>query len=183
MRPVIRLLPASTALILGLWIANAQSLPPLTARVGVAVKSATGICLSIGNGQLSEKQAVTLVDPSKPPSVIQAEIASTGVVGCPGAREEGLSGYSLRVVKGEAPDFTPLIGVVGKGDKFKTQRGVVSVQLSGAGGWHGMRSCTSTDGVHLTIWQGKPLSGARLWHQYYYLNQDLQQTCKDRDTQ
>lgn len=59
-----------------------------------------------------------------------------------------------------------------------TQRG----DLDGDGTLEHFRSCTSSEGIHLTIWAPpKPLVGKRLWHAYYYLGYDTQPSCKPAD--
>lgn len=44
------------------------------------------------------------------------------------------------------------------------------------------RVCTSTEGVHLTVWSGEVVENKRLWHDYYYLGYDLIPTCTERET-
>jgi len=44
------------------------------------------------------------------------------------------------------------------------------------------RVCTSTEGVHLTVWSGEVIENKRLWHDYYYLGYDLDPTCTERET-
>lgn len=43
------------------------------------------------------------------------------------------------------------------------------------------RTCTSSEGLHLTVWTGKPLKGKRIWQSYYYLHFDTEPTCDDKD--
>jgi hypothetical protein len=43
------------------------------------------------------------------------------------------------------------------------------------------RECTSMEGLHLTVWSGKPLKGRIIWHSYYGLGYDTEPTCKDKD--
>jgi len=47
----------------------------------------------------------------------------------------------------------------------------------------GVRGCTSSEGLHLTLWSGEPLKGKRLWHMYYYLGYDVEPTCQPADYQ
>jgi hypothetical protein len=47
----------------------------------------------------------------------------------------------------------------------------------------GVRSCTSSEGLHLTLWSGEPLKSTRLWHMYYYLGYDVEPTCQPADYQ
>ena len=44
-----------------------------------------------------------------------------------------------------------------------------------------VRGCTSSEGLHLTLWAGEPLKGRRLWHAYYYLGYDVEPTCQPAD--
>ena len=45
-----------------------------------------------------------------------------------------------------------------------------------------VRSCTSIEGLHLTIWSGTPLTSTRLWHAYWYLGYDVEPNCQPADT-
>lgn len=171
-----------TLLSLGLVAATTADAPDFPSRIGVAVKNASGVCFSIRNAHLGVNDAVTLVAPSEPQSVLGAEVAAASSAGCPGVKDSAMAGYRLRIIKGNAPDFMPLIAVVGSSAKFRTGHGAVSANLQGSGKPYFFRSCTATDGVHLTVWQGRPLEGVRVWHQYYYLGQDLEPNCSPKDT-
>lgn len=46
-----------------------------------------------------------------------------------------------------------------------------------------VRSCTSSEGLHFTLWAGEPLKSTRLWHMYYYLGYDVEPTCQPADYQ
>ncbi len=43
------------------------------------------------------------------------------------------------------------------------------------------RECTSMEGLHLTVWKGKPLVGKGIWHAYYGVGYDTVPTCKKKD--
>ena len=43
------------------------------------------------------------------------------------------------------------------------------------------RTCTSSEGLHLTAWSGEQLRSWRLWRYYYYLGYDTEPTCKEAD--
>jgi hypothetical protein len=43
------------------------------------------------------------------------------------------------------------------------------------------RNCTSHEGIHATLWGGKPLTSKRIWHFYYYLGMDVDPSCTDKD--
>jgi hypothetical protein len=46
-----------------------------------------------------------------------------------------------------------------------------------------VRSCTSSEGLHLTLWSGVPLRTSRLWHAYWYLGYDVEPDCRPADYQ
>jgi hypothetical protein len=48
--------------------------------------------------------------------------------------------------------------------------------LNSDGSLESFRLCTSNEGLHLTVWAGEPLKSKRLWHEYYYLGFDVEQT-------
>lgn len=151
-----------------------------SSQFGVAVQNAGAVCFSIHDSHLQAGDIVTLVVPSQPQSVVEAEIAGAAESGCPGAKDSDLSAYQLKIIKGTVPNFMPLIAIAGKSAKFRLNHR--SVYANYKGKRNSFRTCTSADGVHLTVWEGKPLEGTRLWHQYYYLGQDLEPDCTSKDT-
>jgi hypothetical protein len=44
-----------------------------------------------------------------------------------------------------------------------------------------VRSCSSHEGLHLTLWSGEPLKSVRLWHSYWYLGFDVEPDCRHED--
>ncbi len=44
-----------------------------------------------------------------------------------------------------------------------------------------LRVCTSSEGLHLTIWSGQPLVGTRRWHRYFFLGYDVEPSCTEKD--
>ena len=145
------------------------------ARIGVAVKLAGRVCMAIHNSTLLPSATITLIAPV---SAIQgaaahtarAQVLARGTDACPGARAEAsISNYNLEINTGSVEPNLPLIAL---------DERVPSVIAA-----HSFHSCTSADGVHLTAWDGaKPLEGHRLWHQYYYLGQDLKSDCTVAET-
>ena len=41
--------------------------------------------------------------------------------------------------------------------------------------------CTSSEGVHLTVWSADGLTGERLWHRYVYLGYDVEPSCTEAE--
>jgi hypothetical protein len=65
-------------------------------------------------------------------------------------------------------------------DRLK-DRSRAPVDLDRDGRREYFRDCTSTEGVHLTIWSGKPLKGTRLWTWYYYPGYGVVPDCTVKD--
>ncbi|HSU07236.1 MAG TPA: hypothetical protein VLI93_16860 [Acetobacteraceae bacterium] len=169
----------ATLLFLLLLSAGAHSAGSVE-QIGVAVAHGNSICFSIEHPGLPTPAAVTLILPDSPQSIAQAEITGPGP-GCPGLKNSDAVGYKLRVTRGHVHDNIVMIGVL-DGEAVLRQGRVISKRPGNNDRVETFRSCTSADGVHLTVWRGSPLSGVRLWHAYYYLGQDLVPTCTDEDT-
>ena len=90
-------------------------------------------------------------------------------------------GYELRVDDERLE--TPLLGIALAGftGAVSEFNGSPSADLDADGQPEFFRSCTSTEGVHLTIWSGAVLTGPRRWHGYHYLGFDVAPTCTERD--
>ena len=73
------------------------------------------------------------------------------------------------------------IGVIQPAKKIEVQNKLASVDLNGDGKPEFFRLCASNEGLHLTIWTGKPLKGKRIWHSYYYLHYDTEADCEKKD--
>ncbi len=154
------------------------------APFGTAVKMSDHICFSSQNPSLQPKNSVTLVTPSEPQSIAQAEVIQSSSTPCPGVRNENPApfNYDLHLLNGKVESNMPLIAVLAGSRQFKLLASQVQAVLEGYTKPVLFRSCTSADGVHLTAWQGTPLEGERVWHEYYYLGQDLEPTCTNKDT-
>ena len=88
----------------------------------------------------------------------------------PGTKNDpDLTNYDLEITVGAVTPNLPLIALDAR---------VPSVYAA-----HSFHACATTDGIHLTAWDGaKPLEGHRLWKQYYYLGQDLKNNCTPPET-
>ena len=152
--------------------------------LGVAIEKARRTCLDIRSQALFPGQPIRLVIPSMPPAVIEAEITRPNSTACASAHQNtpGLYYYEFRVVNGTLPNAVPAFALASyQGNLTVTDTGVIG-DLDGDGQPETFRSCTSSEGVHLTVWKGKPLSGLRKWHSYYYLGYDVEPDCTEADT-
>jgi hypothetical protein len=90
-------------------------------------------------------------------------------------------GMSLAFYRLSAPDFEPgNLGIA------VPRRAVLSgepprTDVDRNGDPDTYRSCTSSEGVHLTVWSGEALRSRRLWHYYYYLGYDTEPNCVEAD--
>jgi hypothetical protein len=145
-----------------------------SARIGVAVKLNNRICMAVHNSKLLPSATITLLSPGGSASggatSARAQVFLRNADACPGTKgETDISNYNLEITSGDVQPNLPVIALDAR---------VPSVRAA-----HSFHSCTSADGVHLTAWDGaKPLEGQRLWHQYYYLGQDLISTCTSAET-
>jgi hypothetical protein len=153
-----------------------------SSRIGVAVASHGLVCLSIESRDLHAGDPVTLVTPSTSQTIARAKVVSTSGAGCPGLRDRAQSGYSLQIIDGSVQQGLPLIALAPSSGQLRVEDHTVTADLSRDGTLETFRSCTSSEGVHLSVWRGRALQGTRVWHQYYYLGQDIEPNCTSKDT-
>ena len=151
--------------------------------LGVASERSGTICLTIANRNLPAGQSVSLVVLTPQQAVAQAEVLRVLPTGCMGedAANANRAFYELRLVKGTLPSVAPAIAVVNPVQPLRQSGNSVVADLDGDHRLEYFRQCTSSEGVHLTVWAGKPLTGKRLWHEYFYLGYDVEPNCTDKD--
>jgi hypothetical protein len=160
-------------------------------RVGVVDANGEGrLCLNISDPRLADGTEVSLIMPDRPQRVAKAVVEGKAAGGCsrnpdayPDASFYWLKPVGRKLAVGPREPLPPLIAVVRPAGPVSVRRGVASGDLDGDGRAEFFRVCTSTEGNHLTVWTGRPLTGKRVWHFYYYLGYDLVPTCKKRDYQ
>lgn len=152
-------------------------------QVGVVERFDDRFCLAIRNTNLAEGHRIQIITLGKPQSVAEAVILKKLSTSCstdPFADAQD-SFYSLKPNKGTVELNTISLGVVDYDGKFALNRGTVSADLNRDGRSEYFRKCTSNEGIHLTVWSGKPLVGKRRWHRYFYLRYDVVPSCKEKD--
>jgi hypothetical protein len=90
------------------------------------------------------------------------------------------AGFAYRVAPQAGP--VPAIGIVGYTGAFRSDGGALTADLDGDGQSEYFHACTSSEGVHFTIWTGKPLAGRLRWHGYRALGYDVEPDCKPEET-
>jgi hypothetical protein len=74
------------------------------------------------------------------------------------------------------------IGVVNAHNLIKVDSdGFATGDIDGDGKLEYFRDCTSKEGLHMTVWKGRPLTGIRIWHSYFHFNYDTEPDCKLAD--
>lgn len=153
-------------------------------RSGVGVVNSlpnSGACLAIRNSRLSTGDKIRVVLPDKPQSTFVATVSQRTNANCSSKNDvfENGSFYLLKVPRRVSPfDGFGIAGPV----RVRIVRGIAQADLNNDRKLEYFRSCTSAEGIHLTIWTGKPFSGKRIWHAYYYLGYDTEPTCKGKET-
>lgn len=154
------------------------------AVLGVAVEKSDRSCLDIRNANLSVGQRIQFVTLVPSPSTGDAEVIRKVEQACTTADQNkpGLYHYDFKLIRGSLSNAAPAFALVNFGGALKADETGVTADIDGDGQLEIFRTCTSSEGVHLTVWTGKPLEGQRKWHYYYFLGYDVAPDCTERDT-
>lgn len=161
-------------------------------RIGVVnVDEKDVVCLTIKNADLAEGTPVSIVGSMfEPPQRIVKAVVAKKLEGTCARSEIGESGgetyYLLTLRKNKAEnddrfDIRIALAVIQPAKEMQVKNGLASVDLDQDGKPEYFRVCAATEGLHLTVWSGKPLVGKRIWHTYYYLGYDTEADCKKKD--
>ena len=156
--------------------ATASSKP----RIGLAAGDSEH-CLAMPGARLPTGSAITLVTPNEPQEVHRA-VVTRAVANCEVMTPHDMPGpyYRLAPEAGSARLPGLSIAVLGRPSALVVA-GAVRLDLGNGRLETRVRSCTSSEGVHLTLWSGVPLKSTRLWHAYWYLGMDVEPDCKPGD--
>ena len=163
-------------------IALAAQIAAAAVQPGVADTLRDGrLCVAIPGPRLSPGAAVTLVQVHPPQSATVVRIALP-IGMCDTLERATIAGrfYLVTPPANATLENGPWIAIRGR-LPVRQRAGSVSIDLGTASHDAHVRSCTSTEGVHLTLWAGAPLKSTRLWRAYYYLGYDVEPSCDERD--
>lgn len=143
-------------------------------NVGIAVVTNESACLAIGNPSLAPNVRVHVVDTAQ-----QHDFPAAIVGARPSCAEKspGTYGYEIRFEGERLPAPAVGIAVVGGGASFGRRGAELAADIDHDQRQEFFRTCTSSEGVHATIWSEVPLTGPRRWHQYLTLGYDTEATC------
>lgn len=156
----------------------------INSRIGNIQSSEQSVCLKIQNPDLKAGDKVQIIFTDKPQEVFDAEISELS-----DCRQSGfgtldrnnITNYILTSSNKDLLDRGYGIGIVNPPQKVRVSNGVASLDIDGDKKDEYFRDCASMEGMHLTVWTGKPLTGKRIWHSYYGVGYDTVSNCKKAD--
>jgi hypothetical protein len=151
-------------------------------QIGIVVRNEDKqLLLEIKNPNLAANDEVVVVDPYQPQKLARAVVVETAAGNCSreGSTLEDGACYKLRTVSGKIDRTTVAFGIAKASASFAVRKGRVSADLDNDRVIEHFRVCASMEGLHLTVWSGRPLIGKRQWHMYHYLGYDLEPNCAE----
>ncbi len=150
------------------------------ANIGtVNVNFPGGSILVIYNAALKPGIHMALVFPDMPQTFAEAIVIRKTKP--PAGIEDGQSAYKIKLL----PDFSKrdelAIGVIAPSSRFVDCKGLICADLEGDGLKKTFRIAYSSEGAHMTVWNGQPLTGQRKWHGYVHFNYDVEPDATAKD--
>ncbi len=178
-----------TMAVLALHPGAGPSTPDSLPAVGVAlVRPEAATCLlvpapSLAPGTLVHGVQVPLDGAAPTGDVVTLRVGRRADQGCTGTwGEEGDVEYAA-TLEGDrdALDGSPILVVTDPAWTWRRTGG--AWHLAGADGADDLaaRGCTSSEGIHVTLWDGTPLESHAVWHRYVYLGYDVEPSCTEAD--
>jgi hypothetical protein len=162
-------------------VLGASAVPRSSVRAGVAIISPERCVVAIEGPVLPAGTKLIVVTVGSPQRA-QATLVKTTVAEPGDMAKHDTGGPYYEVECSRRPSTGRDVGVVVVGQsKVKLVGGAVALDLGGQYSDVRVRACTSTEGVHLTLWSGPVLKSPRLWHAYFYLGYEVKPTCRPED--
>lgn len=158
----------------------------LESKLGIAEIGKRGVCLTIPNAKLAIGSKVSLVLPNKPQKIMIASVRNKLFKSCtdnPDLTADGDFSYQLKISRGRLKSGDVAIALVNLKNAISVTRGIAFVDVNNDKKKDYFRSCTSQEGLWLSVWSGKPLGGKQIWNKYYYLGYDVVPSCKPKDSE
>ncbi len=152
-------------------------------KIGTIQSGKQSVCLKIQNANLKVGEKIQIIMTELPQKSVEAEISEQS-----SCIEENFGyldavGITDYLLKSSDQNFLSQgygIGVV-TSQKVQMDKKFATFDIDGDGKAEYFRECTSMEGLHLTVWKGKPLIGKGIWHAYYGVGYDTVPTCKKKD--
>lgn len=156
----------------------------LDRQIGIVVAKEDLVCLIASEQKIETGSKVALVVPTTPQRLVGGTVISVSDRRCAEiSKPYTISGKSYRLsLLGDRTQLSvPAIGILTSSSQLHSVGSRVVGDLDGDGIEESFRSCASSEGLHLTVWSGQPLTGIRKWHSYYYLGYDVEPTCTESE--
>jgi hypothetical protein len=150
---------------------------PLAERVGLAFGDDAGGCIDLADSVARAHPMVTVLWPPMgragggDAQVVRGHVGARRGM-CPAID----SGYAIDGAR--LTGHTPYLFVLGQAGPSRIVRDRIEIDLTGDGRPESVRVCTSTEGVHFTVWAGVPFESRRLAHVYASLGYDVESSCR-----
>lgn len=155
----------------------------LNASIGVATVNRNGdLCFALPGPAVAAGEWVTIVKTTVPQVVEVIEVGHLAPT-CEPLERAGIDGPYYAARQELRPVHRDLwVAFRGK-PVVRVSEGTARVRLNPAAPAAQLRSCASSEGLHLTVWAERPLRSRRIWHAYYYLGYDVEPSCQEADYQ
>ncbi|MDM7922247.1 MAG: hypothetical protein QUS14_08090 [Pyrinomonadaceae bacterium] len=154
--------------------------------IGVVVPGTDCSELHIRNSELKPGDKIRIVVVEDRPNRLQ----SATVVGLKTCPKSAVSGNQRITVDGGDPSATEYeirfdddtqsafgFGIAIENSALKIVNGTAQLKVNEDSAPLYFRDCSGNESHHLTVWEGKPLTGKRIWHSYFSLSYDTVPTC------
>ena len=180
------------AMVLGCVLTSVGQTPSFDFKTRIGIADLTQdhkVCLTVPMQELALGSKVTLISADRRQYLGQATVDQKVTEPCSEhtGGTEGSSFYWLKLAPGSSrfgsqnAGRLPGIALVDPPAGLRVVQGKVTGDLNGDGKKEYFRECTSSEGVHFTVWTGRPLRGLRVWNTYYYLGYDVVPNCNQKD--
>ena len=156
----------------------------------IGIVDSNGKCFQTRNANLKPDNSISIIWLNRSSQkVLKAVVEGKLDKSCSRSADAGdgsgemIHYYSLKLNDKNTDNFPGIfgLGIINPNENIRVKNKLASFDINGDEKLEFFRSCTSSEGVHLTIWKGKPLQGKRIWHAYYYLGYDTEPNCKKKD--
>ena len=159
----------------------------LKSRIGNVEAFTKGLCFKIENPGLKPGDKVQIIITELPQKTALAEVVKKEE--CERVEYQGEldsiraeHDYILKEANGDSLNNAGYgIGLVNPAGTSKAAGKFIAFDIDNDKSDEYFRECTSNEGLHLTVWKGKPLTGKRIWHSYYHFGYDTEPDCKEKD--
>jgi hypothetical protein len=134
--------------------------------IGVAAGGPAHLCLALTGPPPASGARIALIEPDSQ-RIRQGRIGQP-IPSCSAMARQDFKAPYYEVILDNPTDAPGFLAIAILDDRYPAVRA---------------RSCTSQEGLHLTLWSGEPLRSTRVWHAYWYLGYDVAPDCQPADYQ